>query len=304
MDYLFSIIIPTYKRPEKLSLALESLRRQKQCYADFEVVIVNDGPTDDYDLNDFYASLNINYQVNEQNLGVSASRNRAATLARGQWLVFLDDDDQMEENYLYILMKHIRENPLNQCFWSSVEIQKSPSEQNERRSYSAKNKTQSQILKQFLSIGLSFGVAIRKDFFIEVGMLDTNFKVGEDTDLFLRAIEYGVNPYPIESIGVIKNEEHAERLSFDYHLYSELDIYEKIFERHHLTLCKYKQIYSALLFWAYKVHLLNGNIRKGQKIFDQLISMGFPSPYISYCYSEGIELSDEFFCKKEDAKSI
>lgn len=303
MDYLFSIIIPTYKRPEKLLLALESLRRQRKCDADFEVVIVNDGPTNGYKPTDFETSLNINYQVNERNLGVSASRNRAATLARGQWLVFLDDDDQMEENYLSTLMKHIRENPLNQCFWSGVEIQKSLPEQNERRSYSAKNKTYSQILKQFLSIGLSFGVAIRKDFFLEIGMLDTNFKVGEDTDLFLKAIEYNVTPYPIESIGVIKNEEHADRLSFDYRLYSELDIYEKIFERHHLTLCKHKQIYSALLFWAYRVHLLNGNIHKGQKIFDQLASMGFPSPHITHCYLECIELSEEYLYKEETAQS-
>lgn len=303
MDYLFSIIIPTYKRPEKLSLALDSLRRQKKCSACFEVVIVNDGPTDVYEPNKFETSLNINYQVNEKNLGVSASRNRAATLAKGQWLVFLDDDDQMEESYLYTLMKHIKDNPLNQCFWSGVEIQKSLPENNEQRLYTSKNKTYSQILKQFLSIGLSFGVAIRKDFFLEIGMLDTNFKVGEDTDLFLRAIEYDVMPYPIESIGVIKNEEHADRLSFDYRLYSELDIYEKIFERHHLTLCKYKEIYSALLFWAYRVHLLNGNIQKGQKIFDQLASMGFPPSYISHCYSEGVELSEEYLYKEETVQS-
>jgi len=294
MDYLFSIIIPTYKRPEKLSVALGSLRRQKQCDADFEVIIINDGPTDGYESSSLGISLNISYSVNERNLGVSASRNRAVNLATGRWLVFLDDDDEMEDNYLSMLTKHVRENPLNQCFWSGIEIQKSPPERNEQRFYTSKNKTPLQILKQFLSIGLSFGVAIRRDFFLEIGMLDENFKVGEDTELFLRAIEHNVTPYPIESIGIIKNEYHTDRLSFNYQLYSELNIYEKIFERHHLTLCKHKKIYLALLFWAYRVHLLNGSIHKGQKIFSQIVSMGVPSSHIKNCYSEGIELSEEY----------
>jgi len=299
MDYLFSIIIPTYKRPEKLSLALDSLYRQKECSANFEVIIINDGPTDGYEPNSFASVLNINYQVNERNLGVSASRNRAAILATGQWLVFLDDDDQMEEFYLSILTEHIKKNPSNQFFWSGVKIQKSPPEKNEIKLYTSKNKTPLQILAQLLTIGLSFGIAIRRDFFLKIGMLDTDFEVGEDTELFLRAIESRVNPYPIESIGIIKNEKHTDRLSFDYRLYSELDIYEKIFARHQSTLCKHKQIYSALLFWAYRVHLLNGNTQKGQKIFDQIVSMGFPPSHITHCYSEGIELSEGYLYQEE-----
>lgn len=296
MNYLFSIIIPTFKRPEKLSTALNSLLQQKKINKTFEVIIINDGSTDGYEPSNFDASLNINYFVNERNMGVAASRNRAANLAAGKWLVFLDDDDQMEENYLSILMKHIEENPLNQCFWSGVEIRKPLAEKSERRLYTSKDKTPTQILKQFLSIGMSFGVAIRKDFFLEIGMFDIDLKVGEDTDLFLRAIEYGVDPYPIESIGIIKNEEHNDRLAFNHHLYSDLDINEKIFERHHLTLCKYKKIYSDLLFWAYGVHLSNGNIHKGKKFFDQIVSMGYPSSHILHCHSEGIELSEEYLC--------
>lgn len=298
MDYLFSIIIPTYKRPEKLAIALDSLRRQIQCNIDFEVIIINDGPTCGYEPNSFSASLNVNYYVNEYNLGVSASRNRAANLATGQWLVFLDDDDQMEEHYLSILSNHIKQHPLSQCFWSGVKVKKSPPKENEYKLYTSQNKTPLQILKQFLTIGLSYGVAIRRDFFLNIGMLDTDFKVGEDTEFFLRAIEHNVNPYPIESIGIIKNEEHTDRLSFDYRLYSELDIYEKIFSRHQLTLNKHKQIYSDILFWAYKVHLLNGNLQKGYKLFDLLVSMGFPSPHIAHCYSEGIELSEEYLYKE------
>lgn len=294
MNYLFSIIIPTYKRSKELSVALDSLCRQKNSFSNFEVVIINDGSPDGYELSEFYSVLDITYAVNEQNLGVAASRNKAVTLAVGKWLLFLDDDDQMENNYLYILANHIEKYPMCQCFWSSVEIKKSLSENSEIRYYTSKANTYQMILKQFLSIGLSFGVAMRKDFFMEIGMLDTSFTVGEDTELFLRAVEFGVTPYPIESIGIIKNEAHKNRLSFDYRLYSELNVYEKMFSRHHKTLCKYIKIYSSLLFWAYKVHLLNGNSDKAHKIFVQLELMGFPSTHIANCYSKGKDLSDKY----------
>ena len=91
----FSIITPTYKRAEKLMRAVKSL--QDQIYQDWEMIIVNDSPTD-MSYKDFSSSINdsrIHYHVNDINRGVNYTRNYAmnSVSADSKWIIFLDDDD-------------------------------------------------------------------------------------------------------------------------------------------------------------------------------------------------------------------
>lgn len=91
----FSIITPTYKRPEKLLRAVNSLLAQT--YHDWEIIIVNDSPTDT-SYKEFSSSINdarIHYYINETNKGVNYSRNYALdkVSADSKWVIFLDDDD-------------------------------------------------------------------------------------------------------------------------------------------------------------------------------------------------------------------
>ncbi|MCF7843467.1 glycosyltransferase [Candidatus Gracilibacteria bacterium] len=91
----FSIITPTYRRAEKLMRAVDSLRNQT--YTDWEIIIVNDSPTDE-SYNNFTSVIDdprIHYHVNDKNLGVNYTRNRAIDLvsANSKWIILLDDDD-------------------------------------------------------------------------------------------------------------------------------------------------------------------------------------------------------------------
>lgn len=91
----FSIITPTYKRSDLLLRAVTSL--MSQTYTDWEMIIVNDSPTDT-SYTDFASSINdarIHYHVNEINRGVNYSRNKALGLvsADSKWVILLDDDD-------------------------------------------------------------------------------------------------------------------------------------------------------------------------------------------------------------------
>jgi glycosyltransferase involved in cell wall biosynthesis len=99
---LFSIITPTYKRSEKLTRAVESLR--KQTYKNWEMVIVNDSPQDT-SYASFPISINdprIHYHVNDINKGVNYTRNKALNLvsADSRWIIFLDDDDYLAPDTL------------------------------------------------------------------------------------------------------------------------------------------------------------------------------------------------------------
>lgn len=94
---MFSVIIPTYNRQEMLKETIESVL--KQTLEPDEIIIVNNG---DVRLDSclFGSNKNIIVVNTVVRAGVSQARNIGATLARGEWIAFLDDDDFWEEEYL------------------------------------------------------------------------------------------------------------------------------------------------------------------------------------------------------------
>lgn len=96
-----TVIIPTYKRDVfYLSRAVESVLQQT--YANIEVIVVDDSPSDyenRYQIKNYMNSLikentNVIYLQNEVNLGGSLARNRGIYEATGKYITFLDDDDK------------------------------------------------------------------------------------------------------------------------------------------------------------------------------------------------------------------
>lgn len=107
----FSIITPTYKRAESLARAVASV--QAQTYRDWELIIVNDSPTD-ASYTSFASSINdprIHYHVNTTNSGVNFTRNRALDKisAESNWVIFLDDDDYLAPDALQTIQDLILE---------------------------------------------------------------------------------------------------------------------------------------------------------------------------------------------------
>lgn len=94
MDPLVSIVIPTFRRPDALRETLEGLERLDYPANRYEVIVVDDGSGDETpeivrDLQPRYASLVYHGQ---ENGGAARARNQGARLARGEVLIFLDDD--------------------------------------------------------------------------------------------------------------------------------------------------------------------------------------------------------------------
>lgn len=98
----FSIIIPTYNRPELLVRAIESVI--KQSFKKFEVIIVNDGSSvglDEYDeIKKQYSNYNNIIFIDKENEGPSIARNNGIRNSSGKFVCFLDDDDYYLENHL------------------------------------------------------------------------------------------------------------------------------------------------------------------------------------------------------------
>jgi len=106
---LISIVLPTYNRGYTLSNALKSVI--EQTYPHWELIVVDDGSTDD--TKQVVASFNdsrIKY-VYQENARQSAARNTGLTRASGDWICYLDSDDVFLPNYLEVMMQDLKDHP-------------------------------------------------------------------------------------------------------------------------------------------------------------------------------------------------
>lgn len=118
-DTLFSVILTTFNRPRLLVDALDSLTRQS-CQ-DFEVILVNDKGAGVESLLDGY-DFPITYLRQGRNQGPAAARNAAHRLARGRYVVYLDDDDLYLPHHLQTLAHAIESHPGEVVYTDAVLI--------------------------------------------------------------------------------------------------------------------------------------------------------------------------------------
>lgn len=190
----YSLIAPTFSRPDEVYEFLESLTHQQ--YSDFEVIIADGSPHDDVKpvVNPFMGKLNLIY-IYEKYLPVSDARNRAAEVANGDWLMFLDSDCIIPEYYLQRVDKFIELN--------KVELFGGPDKAHE--SFTPTQKAISYAMTSILTTGgirgkekhvgvfhpRGFNMGIKKQAFLEVNGYATDFRCGEDIELSMRLLEKG-----------------------------------------------------------------------------------------------------------------
>lgn len=106
----FSIIIPVYNRPQEVDELLESLC--KQTVKDFEVVVVEDGSSEKCDgvCQKYADRLPLNYYF-KPNSGPGPSRNYGAERSQGEYLIILDSDVIVPENYLEAIQQELDREP-------------------------------------------------------------------------------------------------------------------------------------------------------------------------------------------------
>ena len=106
---MVSVIIPTYNRSQMLREALESV--VEQTYADLEVIVVDDGSTDDSEaIVKAFNDQRVRY-FKQANSGVSSARNRGLDNAKGEYICFLDSDDMWPANFLEVMIGAISKKP-------------------------------------------------------------------------------------------------------------------------------------------------------------------------------------------------
>ena len=209
----FSVIIPTYNRNHTLKRAVKSVL--KQTHKDFELIIVDDGSNDE--TSDYLSELKVKFPtkklivISQDNKGVSAARNEGIKNSSGEWIAFLDSDDEWSKRKLEIQKKYIEKNP--RIKWCHG---------NERWVRNGEHLNQKKVHQKdggdlFLrSLGLCLispsTVVIHHRLFQELGNFREDFVVCEDYDLWLRFL----NKYEIgfcEEVLITKYGGHDDQLS-------------------------------------------------------------------------------------------
>lgn len=111
---MISIIIPLYNKEKTIQKSIESVLMQN--YEDYEIIIVDDGSTDkSVEVVESLQSDKI-HLYRKQNGGPSSARNYGVQKAKGNWLLFLDADDELLPGALALAAKNIREHKKEDVF--------------------------------------------------------------------------------------------------------------------------------------------------------------------------------------------
>jgi glycosyltransferase involved in cell wall biosynthesis len=104
-----SIIMPTFNRSHIITVAIQSVRAQTD--PDWELIVVDDGSTDNTErvINNL-RDPRIKY-VFQKNAGASKARNQGLAVATGEWVAYLDSDNELLPHYLAVMHKCLAEQP-------------------------------------------------------------------------------------------------------------------------------------------------------------------------------------------------
>lgn len=207
-DPLVSVIIPTYNRGWIVRDAIDSVLGQT--YADFELIVVDDGSTDRTPqiLDDYGDKLRVIRQANQ---GVSAARNRGISESSGLLIALLDSDDIWLPKKLSVQVDFFKRNPAalicqTEEIWIRNGLRVNPGKRHRKPS--------GMIFERSLELCLvsPSAVMVRRELFEKVGLFDESLPACEDYDLWLRV---GCR-FPVHLIDApltIKRGGHEDQLS-------------------------------------------------------------------------------------------
>ena len=252
-----SVIIPCYNQAKYLKDAVNSVFNQT--YSNIEIVVIDDCSKDNPEsiVKEF---KNITFLKNEENKGVSYSRNKAIEKASGEYILPLDADDKIAPKYIEKAVEVLENNP-------SIGIVYCRAQYFGKKNKEVKLKPFNK--KDFIYGNCIFNCALfRKKDFQKTGGYNENMRFGdEDYDLWLSFIELGLDVYQIPEImffyrkhftpsrtkSAIKNIKETQNQIIKNHtkLYLESDeLGERVFynpEKINKKYQKYKKLYLIAL---------------------------------------------------------
>lgn len=272
-----SVIIPTYNRAEYLNKAIASVLAQT--FEDFELLIVDDCSSDNTSrVVENITDTRIRYIRNNSNRGIAAVRNIGIKNTRGEYIAFLDDDDEWLPTKLEIQVRMLEPGSakLGAIYTGVVSIN------------TTSNKVvkinipryRGNILKNLLlqNFIVTSSVVLKKRCFEEVGLFDEKIVYAEDYDMWIRISKEFEFDYVKDQL--VKYRVHQNSISGNYT--AVISGLERLMTKHNELFASNNKAYSNHLLWLGVAYCYDGKIKSGRKAFIKAIKLNPPDIRLYY----------------------
>lgn len=214
---LVSVIIPTYNRADLVCEAIQSVL--DQTYQNFEIIVVDDGSTDNTRkaLQPYMDRIQYIYQ---ENSGHGAARNTAIRASRGQWIAFLDSDDVWLPDKLSRQMEILNRSRAKVCFTNIIWNCEEPRRSSRDELLCKENNSDEQVFDEpfdlllFTSVHKNLpAVVVERALLVRVGCFDERIKRHVDVRLCFRLAFETPFAYVSEPLVVVDRRPGLERVS-------------------------------------------------------------------------------------------
>jgi len=211
---MVSVVVPLYNKEKNITDAINSILNQS--YQNFEIIVVNDGSTDNSPA--FLNRIKDNRitVINQENKGVSCARNNGIKKAKFEYIGLLDADDLWDPSFLNEIFNLISEFPEASLYGSGYSFQNNGSDIfSPELGLPANFKG---IFDYFVkakdnTLFTSSSVVFKKQEFTEIGEFDTKLVRGEDIDLWIRFALYKKVAFNNKPLAIYKTS--AENRAFN-----------------------------------------------------------------------------------------
>lgn len=208
---LVSIIIPTYKGNTFLKRAINSALSQS--YSNIEVIVVDDNNPDTQDrletervMGAFIDNPMVRYIKHEKNKNGSAARNTGVKNSKGEYLAFLDDDDELLPSKIESMVSRLEDLPLE---WGAAYSNYEVIRPNGQRLHYGEKKEGALLkdaLMRNLMIAAGSNLLVRKSVFNELNGFDESFKRNQDLEFLVRLLKEYKIAY-VDNLGLIVHQQ-------------------------------------------------------------------------------------------------
>lgn len=254
-----SIVIPTYNRADFLPKAIQSVLNQT--YRNWEIIIIDDGSTDNTEgIVKSYKEARIRYILHKSNLGLSAARNTGIKNSRGEYIAFLDSDDEWFPEKISCQM-NIFQKEDSKC--GVVCTGGYRIKDNQIISIKSVPINIDSFNEKFLfkNITWTSSVLVKKECFKKAGLFDENLESCEDWDMWIRIAKY--YKFIFLEMPLTKYVIHSGQLSEN--LLKKINARKRILFKYQDELKNRKFVYSHHYYKIGNLCCLSGKTREGRK---------------------------------------
>jgi glycosyltransferase involved in cell wall biosynthesis len=278
-----SIIIPTYNRSGFIHSAITSIL--SQTFQDYEIVIVDDGSIDNTEsVVDSFSCAKIKYIKHDSNRGEATSRNTGIKHSHGEFIAFLDDDDEWMpeklDRQITLMSQHGKQ--VGGIYTGILTIDRDSGDLVEQIIPQKRGYIYDDLLVENCVFTPST-VLLRRECFTKVGLFDRNITYGPDYDMWIRIAKEYQFEYIKEPL--VKYYIHKNRLSGNYEKF--IAGAETILVKYRDILATHKMAHSRHLFELGVAYCECGRALSGKRALMKAIYL-YPWEwryYINFCLS-------------------